>query len=351
MSIEQNYDKTALLALPAIQKGSAPEKGLLSWSRPYLIGEVRKQGVDVVTTRSVAALDAENGIAKRVVRPEYTADGDVTIHELGVTALESFGVLRTIVKPVDVDRFVTGLNPYEFRTYARNKNKTAADFLRPAGLYDRQFTLIDPTQPLGEQLDTLPDTIDTLVAKPNVGRLSDGVKVGDRAAIAEHLAAQQDPFIVEEKMSFAPAMPGIKAIDESEQARLDEANRLGVNKELRLYYFGQDTWDSVMRVANPGETDFQNDNWLYIDQDSIPNEVFLRAAKVIEKIREKFSYDEVHICLDFVYVSTESQPEPHWEVMEMNVAEPQLIQEKENIEIGRRQHTKLATQIARIAVS
>jgi hypothetical protein len=47
------FTKTALLALPGRKAESAEETGLLSWSRPYLINEIRDQGVDVAITRGV----------------------------------------------------------------------------------------------------------------------------------------------------------------------------------------------------------------------------------------------------------------------------------------------------------
>lgn len=349
MSHENTFDHTALLALPKIAENATPEKGLLTWSRPYLIDQVRSRGVDVVVTRGVTALDAENGIAKDVSRPEYIDDGQVEIQRLGDVALNSLDVMRTIVKVVDVDHILPVLNPTALRTHARNKNQAAADLLRPAGAYGRQFSLFEPGQSAAEHLDGLSG--DAFVAKPNIGRLSGGVKVGDRAAVAEYLSEQESPYLVEEKLDFTAPLPGIKGIDEQQQARLDEANRLGVNKELRMYYFGNGTWDSVMRVAKPGETDFSSDNWLFIDQDSVPDDVYMISSNVIDRIKQKFGHDEVNIALDFVFAAAASEPEPHWEVMEMNVAEPQLIREHEHMAISRRQHAKLATQIARIAVS
>lgn len=348
MSQQKNFEKTALLALPKVAESSTPEKGLLTWSRPFLIEQVRERGVDVNVIRGITALDPENGLANNVIRPEYKGDNDVAIEHIGEKALDAFAAMRTIVKAVEVDHLVPVLNPTALRTHARNKDKTAEDLLRPAGAYDRHSALINPGGDI-EKIDTLSG--DLFVAKPNIGRLSQGVKVGDRSAIEAYLQGQEAPFLVEEKIDFSAALPSVKGIDEDQQQRLNEANKLGVNKELRMYYFGDGVWDSVMRVAKPGETDFRSDDWLYIDLDTIPDEVYQKSARVIDQIKERISTDEVNIALDFVYGSTASQSDPHWEVMEMNVAEPQLVREHEHMAIARRQHTKLATQIARIAVS
>lgn len=348
-SQSREFDTTALIALPAIAETAAPEKGLLSWSRPYLIDEIRKQGVDVAVTRGVKSLDVEAGIARSVTRPEYRGKFDVTIEELGDVALDAFAMMRSIVKVADVDYLLPVLNPTALRTHARHKSRAAQDLLRPAGAYNRQSVLVRPGDVAAGALDTLGGEF--LVAKPDIGRRSGGVAVGDRYHIAEYLDEQTDLYIVEEKLDFSFPMPGIKGVDEVQQARWEQANTLGVNKELRMYYFGDGVWDSVARVAKPDETDFRQDEWVFIDGDSIPNEVYIKSAKIVDHIKARIGTDEVNVAFDWVYGSSASEPEPHWEVMEVNVAEPQLVKPSEHREIGKRQHTKLATQIARIAVS
>jgi len=59
----------------------------------------------------------------------------------------------------------------------------------------------------------------------------------------------------------------------------------------------------------------------------------------------------VNIAFDWAYASSASNPEPHWQIMEMNAGEAQLVTLTEDHDTGSRHHIKLATQIARIAVS
>lgn len=349
MSRHNNYESTALFALPALTGDNPPQPGLLKYGRPLLFDEVRKQGVDVGIVRGTASLDTIEGIAFAVRTPEYKSDNEVVLHDLGDVALYDVGVVRTIIKPVAVDSFVPVLNPTALREHSRNKDQAIDDILRPADAYSRRSKLVLPGELLSDAFDHIGAR--SFVAKPNLGRMSKGIVVGDKTIIESKIQQAELPYLIEEKIDFSAAMPGVRGVDDEQQARLDEANRLGVNKELRMYYFGNDTWDSVLRVAAEGETDFAGDKWLYIDQDSVSNEVYLKSAAVIAKMKERIGTDEANIALDFVYGSTESNPDPHWEVMEMNVAEPQLVFEHQHAEIGRRQYKKLATQIARIAVS
>jgi len=348
----REYDASALLALPKIKEGSTPEQGLKTWSRPFLIDEVRRRGVDVAVVRGAASLDVESGQAFDVARPQYDNEGVVTLHNLGAVGLSSFNMMRSIVRPVEVDGILPVLNPTAIRRMARDKYTMANDLYVPAGAYDRQLGIYDPTQETAD-IDAVLDTIsgDFVVAKPNGGLRSIGVLVGEKAEVARRMQSVEVPYIVEEKLDFSAPLPEIRGLDESEQRRLDEANAAGVNKEVRLYYFGDGSWDGVARVARPGEVDFRDDKWLQIDLDSVPSELVQKGNDIIARIREKIGTDEVNVALDWVYASSASQPEPRWQIMELNAAEPQLVQLTDHEDVGRRQHRKLATQIARIAVN
>ncbi len=346
------YEKTALLALPAVKEGSVQEAGLLSWSRPYLIDQIRQNGVDVAVTRGVSKFDEQNAAVSDVLRPEYSSDTKVVLHSLGQLGLDQFDVVRNIVRAVRTDTTTPFLNPNSIRDLARDKHTVMSTVLRPAGVDGRNAVFLD-----GETSNT--DAIaridslhgDTVVAKPNGGQRSRGVIVGSKADVINALRDIPEPYIVEEKLDFSHAFPSIRAINESEQARLDLANGSGVNKEVRRYYFGNGVWDTVGRVAQVGETDFATDKWLYLDEDSIPDDILRGDAEVVSRLSSIVGHDEFNIALDWVYASSASRPEPSWQAMELNAAEPQLIQIGENPEIGRRQHRKLAEQISRIALS
>ena len=347
MSIE-TYDATALLALPQIKSGSTEQVGLLSWSRPYLIGQVRAGGVDVNVVRGPQALHGECDYAHMVMRPEYTDDPkEVLMERLGSVSLDSYGVVRSIVGAISFEHDVLSLNPSELRHMAKDKFRIANDILDPLGVFGRNIVYV-PSSAI-PQLDSLQG--DDVVAKPNGGFRSKGIEVGTKSEISQALRATDIPYVVEEMMDFSLPLPSIKGINESEQARLDEANETGVNKEVRTFFFGNDVWDVTGRIARPGEKDFRDDKWLYIDPETVPDVLLEKGREIVDRLKGVLGTDEFNIAIDWVYATSVSQPEPSWRVMEINAAEPQLVQLHQNDEVGKRQHDKLANQIIRIAVS
>jgi|GEM_PF-1621962 len=355
--MNENYDSTALLALPKVWEGSVPEKGLLSWSRPYLIDKVRENGVDVLVARGADSFDLENDTVT-TSRPEYSRRGEeveVAIQDLGSRALDSFGVVRSIIKRIyPSNSSVPFLNPNSVRELAKDKFDMAHMVLDPTGNYRRKFTYLLPgnnPNEVAEEVACLPGS--QVVAKPITGKRSEGVFVGQKSdVIGQFNDGVEKGYLVEEKMNFSVPMPNIRGCDEGEQRRLDAANHNGVNKEFRLFYFGQDEWDGIARIARPGEVDFLDDKWLFVDQDSIPGSLVDRSATIVNRIRQLVDRQDhdFHLAIDWVFASTASDAEPSWRVMEVNAAEPQLVQLTQNLEVGRRQHDKLATQISRIAL-
>jgi hypothetical protein len=348
----EQFDATALLALPRVAEGRPEEAALKTWSRPFLIDQIRSHGVDVAVTRGAVMIDDELGIAKNAVIPHYDVDGQVTLERLGDQPLDTFDVMRNIVTPKKVDEWLTQLNPYSLRMIGRNKFDVANTFLIPNSAYDRRISFIDAdasVATIDEHIAVLPGKL--VVAKPNHGSRSNGIIVGTKVEVAKAIAETHVPYLVEEKLDFSAPIRDVKAVNEHEQHRLDEANLQGVNKELRLYYFGQGEWDGVVRVAHQGAVDFRADEWLYIDTDTIPSELIAKGNRIVADLAKNINTADIHIALDWVFASSASHPEPHWQIMEMNTGEPQLVQPSEHYATGTRQHRKLATQIARIAVS
>ncbi len=346
----EQYDATALLAIPSVREGDTREQGLKRVERPFLIDQIRQKGVDVSVARGNVSIDAENGMALNVTSPLYDADGEVTLIEQGDVKLESFGVVRNIIAPRNLDMFTRQLNPFDLRMAGRNKNLIASEFLVPNGAYDRKIALVtdnDPTS-IHDAIASLPG--DFLVAKPNSGMRSNGVMVGTKAQIEVALKDIDKPYLIEEKLDFSAPVPSVRGFNEEEQKRLDYANATGVNKELRLYYFGAGVWDGVLRVAKEGELDFKDDKWLYIDMASVPQELIEKGDKVMQSVKDHFGTDEATIAFDWAFASSASSPEPHWQIMEMNAGDPQLVTRTEHHETGTRHYSKLATQIARVAV-
>lgn len=352
--MNSDYEKTALLMLPAQKEGSKPESGLLSWSRPDLIGYMREMGVDVAVCRGIKKIDNENSSVNDVISPEYSDDKKmVDIKNIGSVALNDFDVIRNILKMFESDTDTPTLNPNNIRSMARDKYSIAKDVFMPLDLYNRDFIKLGVDKADSEISDML-DLIhgDKIVAKPISGMRSQGVFVGSKPEIITKLAGRQKDYILEEKLNFNNAFPKIRAINEAEQNSLDNANSMGLNKELRMYYFGNKEWDSVVRAAPLGENNFISDEWINIDLETIPIDLIDKSNDVISKIQSLMAERdrEFHIAIDWVFANSSSNHQPTWQIMEVNAAEPQLVQLNENYEVGSRQHKKLATQLSRIAL-
>ena len=73
------------------------------------------------------------------------------------------------------------------------------------------------------------------------------------------------------------------------------------------------------------------------------------GAAILSTIDREVGTDDVNIAIDFVYTATDTEPDAKWRVMEVNAAEPQLVNRTQHETLGRAQHDLLARQIARIA--
>ena len=346
---EENYDANALMAIPSLKDGASEIAiGLRTWDRPQLTDYIRENGVDAFFARGRKSFDETTSTVLDVIRPEYSSDYSKSyLKHMGEMSIKSFGVLRNIItNEMQMDEFLPVLNPHDLRYQVGNKFEMAKGVYIPAKSYERNIELIDGSDDI-EKIESIPG--DIIVAKPNRGSRSRDIMVGNKSYIKNELTKVDSPFIVEEKLNFTHSMPMIKGQDKNEQSKLDEANREMVNRELRIYYFGYNTWDSVVRVADKGKTDFKNDRWLYIKQDSIPYEVMEKSEQIVDYLRKTHKTDEFNIALDWVYASSESNPDPRWLIMELNAGEPQIVWHSEDAEVGERQHRKLAEQISRIA--
>ncbi len=348
MTQHAEFDATAIITIPKPYNGAQEEKGLLVYNRPDLFKLIRDgEGVDVHVSRGVDSIDAETGIVADVVRPSYyDLNGTVKLERVGERDLSDYGVARSYGPPTDTDRYVENLNPMNLRVLARDKFEVASTVLKKLGLY-RQSTLVTPAQ---SAMTTVNDiTVGrSLIMKPNGGFASRDIISGTPAEIHSQLADITEPKLIEERLNFKLPIPSIKGRDEYEQARLDEANRSGVNKELRLYSYGDTVWHPVARVAEPGSLRLTGDEWVYIDEDTVPTDAILAANSVKYALDIKTGKTDTLLAIDLVYVTSESRPDPHWEVMEVN-AEPYIMRPENNKDIGLKHQRLLATQIGRIA--
>lgn len=346
----KEFDATALITIPKPLKDAPEEKGLLIHNRPELFSLLREtEGVDIHVSRGVASIRESEGSVSDVVRPVYensTGLPIATLQRLGDISLTAYGVARSYGPPMNIEQYVEGLNPMNLRRFARHKHEVATTILQPLELY-RQSILVTPESVALSESDVALGR--QLVMKPNGGFASRDIVAGTPREIHEALQRGiTEPMLVEERLNFNLPLPSIKGRDDYEQARLDEANRLKVNKELRMYSYGNHEWAPVARVGTPDSLRLSGDEWVYIDETSIPEEAIAIANHVKAAIDQKTGKTDTLLAVDLVYVTSESRPDPHWEVMEVN-AEAYIMRPSNNGEVGEKHQRLLAAQIGRIA--
>ena len=339
-----DYDATAALAVLSNPHKSieqiASERG-----RPRLIQAVRSRGVDMHIIHGQQSIDLDTGVAQ-VGRPEFH-DGIPTMTNLGERALSSYGVIRNLLRPSDptIDTFTTVVNPTNLRLLGRDKNKIGQTILAPLGLY-RQSYLHTPDKPF--RLSNI-DFARELVVKPNTGFGSRGIGKGTPEEIFNALDQSSAPFLIEERLSFTPPLP-VRGRDEKEQARLDDANERGLNKELRMYSFGDDDWYTVGRVAYQHELKMSGEEWIFLDEQSVPDVAYAITSQVKSRVDRETNTADTLLAVDLVYVTSSSNPEPHWEVMEVN-AEHYIVRSNVDKTTGEKFRSLLADHIVRRATN
>ena len=122
MIMSEKYDARALFTFPAAKEGAPEHRGLMISGRPSLINDLRNnQGVDAFVVRGNKQIDTDSGTISRLVRPEYTEDGSVSVEHVHDAQLTDFNVLRSTGSPMDTDQYITSLNPKAIRRIKPSK--------------------------------------------------------------------------------------------------------------------------------------------------------------------------------------------------------------------------------------
>jgi len=337
------YDSTVAFALlgPA---GGPLERSLVGRDNPELIGAIRARGVDVHVVTNQASLDIAAGTVQ-TVRPEFGPNG-LTIAAIGERALRSYGALRNEFPVFDpaLDAQVATINPTALRLLGRDKNAVGQNILLPLGLYRQSYLHASGALQLSD-IHFAPE----LVAKPNTGFGSRGIGKGTPEELVDAFdESNTEPYLLEERLSFTPHLP-VRGRDKKEQARLDDANERGLNKEIRMYSFGDGNWHSVARIAYRHDLKMSDDEWVFLDEDSVPTVLHDIASRVKSRIDHSTNTTDTLLTVDLVYVASQLNPNPHWEVMEIN-ADHYIIRPDVDKATGKRFRSLLADHIVRRAL-
>lgn len=325
---------------------------LAIWGRPELALAIQDKGYDAVFTRGADSVDLAANSAI-ILRPTIDRIGDaysVTVKPTKIS-LSGISAFRNVAKPLSTEiEALPELNHPRVRATAKDKalsNELAAQ-------WSKKYTTIDSDDP-SKALDAL--SSDTVVLKPRNGMKSEGLHIGTKEQIAQIITSndfdKNNAWILEEKLDFSPKIP-LLGRTPNDQELIDRANRLGAPKELRVYTFGRNTDGSlisncVLRTVTGEEIALGNDRWVFVDPDSVPQEVLDASSEIAANFETHTGVKEMHLGIDWVYAREFGESEPRWINMEVNGTQPQLIYHSENAEVSKEQVNYLAEQLGRVA--
>lgn len=342
------------LHLPAkkteVPVGPHVDDALLNWARADLMLALSARAADVVVTRGANAFDFEGGQVS-VQKPAIEQGQDdwkVTVTP-DVIDIESIRAIRNVSRVIG--HGVPELNTPLVRDLAKDKCATNA-LLGIAG-YPKDWARAGGDISVSDALEAM--TADDVVIKPQRGSKSQGIQMGTKARInALFKLGAFDPeeeWVIEERFGFAPPIT-VEGMSADDQIRIDMANAEGSPKELRAFYFGENvdgpvlSW--VMRSARAGDDRVGRNEWIFVDQESVPEDLRVQTKFVADHFGAAAETRELHLAVDWMHVENHAG-QTLWLPGEINGAEPQLVWRSENPHVAADQADKLAAQLIRIA--
>lgn len=304
----------------------ASDKLVLSRGRLYRA--VERAGGYAVVTRGEDDLDPETGEFSSHYRIEDLPE-DRQLKKYGAIAVSS---MRDYSNRLETEHFPV-LNPSPIREICRDKWRIyeLAEGMRPESHHvdlEGRESRTEP-QDLEELISSIPGNM--IVAKPIRGRGSKNVHLGSKEEIhsklLSELQAADDPnfeWIIQRALNTRQELPGIKATSDSQRAKLE---RVRGPKELRIFTVDSEPVLAVMRAAKEDNAEKmgEGDEWIYIDQDSVPEEALNQARHMVDAIRKATGQTDSYIAIDQVW-------DERWWLMEAN--HDPVIRNKKDPETG-----------------
>ncbi len=309
------------------------------WGRAALIHGLLEAGAEVLVSRGNEAFtetDVLGGIVKSV--------GDGVELSLGRWEKGSVNVVRNITAVIGGG--VPEMNHPKVRKIASDKLNTNI-FLRELGLA-KPFAPWSPGEDLSAAFDVIPD--DEVALKPTSGKRGQGVVLGTKAEVAAYIseAGLTGAFLIEQRLRTKP-LEGLRGRDPVEQEKIKAARSVGLASELRAYTFGVDGAEQsnhfVLRVAKPGTEKLGDDEWVYIDQASVPEETRSSARAIDMALQQKTGVRETHLAIDWTELDSGL-----YVPMEINAGEPQLVYKEDDPSTAAVHVDRVVKQLMRAAV-
>lgn len=331
-------------------------------NRPNLIGALEARGIDdIIVTRGPKKFDNTEGVVNDALQVKTGPDGIVTAKEIGtvalgdVSAVRSSGLLELSSVPV--------INDARTREFAAQKDHFAERIGLPMNAQPRTHILNGVAS-----LEAIDDVLRSggAIVKPVRGTLSEGISVvSDRASLRQdpellEKLADNNAFLVQELIDMSHPLPSqIKGDSETSRAQLEQANRLGQPKEVRLYWFYSQTnpeattWYPVVRLGGSDDKILKDDEYCTVDPDSIPAELVAMNRALVERFAQETGVAESFVTVDCTFGTIENDPnpdqDPRWWLVDFNGRSPMIVDPESSDRVSKVINSMYADQIIRLA--
>lgn len=312
--------KTETLPRPKHGSSTLPDK-------VELFEKLRQRDINPVVTKDAEAAFEDEDVIAHELEQEFTTQ------PIGNVALDSVGVVVNLLdrsfkkdRMPDTwnDAMLPTVNENAVRSLAFRKEQMHREVLQPLGLGMPTALASTATD---VAIFTHEHPADSYILKPNSGSYSIGVlhpMTADQAIAYIADKTPDKPLIIQPKYDFArPFAPEIKSYDATSQEAFEGWGKSGLMKEFRMYAFNSPTVTNIFPVARTMHGG--NDNWLFVDPESIPEKLFVDTGRIVSAISRAKGAKAVQAAVDFGYGAQSSSGPSDYHVIEVNAKMPYII--------------------------
>lgn len=238
---------------------------------------------------------------------------------------------------------VPKINENAMRSLAFRKERVQREIFEPLGLGM-------PTQLIENSIDAIvfayENPAEEYVIKPNSGSGGKGVVTVSATELARESSALTDgaSMIIQPKYDFSRGMhPALRPYDAMSAEAFDAWSKSDVMKELRTYVNLSPTKLTMLTVGRAIKDDI--DYWFFVDQDSVPQEVFDDAESAVRLAAQETNSPAITAAIDSGYGSLNGEAPAH-HIIEFNGRMPYLMGYDKHAGVADKLRENYADQIA-----
>lgn len=338
----------------ALGKNNVERSRLLPY-RAKLIEKLAERGVASVVAHSYDGDQPYDFMSEvDVWQPAFDNLGKMRVTSLGRTVLsESMDAVVNYYRTLSAPAHLPVINKGAVRRYGLDKAKAFTDIFVPLDLGISTFSAKNKADVV-LALDTIESS--RVVVKPIAGISGKGVVICERHELHDWAAKitpdDSKPYIVQPYVDFTQSFPSMmKPYTTAEREHYEELSATGRSKELRMYSFyssqGIDCFP-VARASAQGDRHMGEDNWFFVDPESVPSILVDDSTRVISRLAALTNAKSIYAATDWGYGAIDGA-DPAWSLIETNVRTPYLLGYDKHSEVADMVHELFAMHITAAA--